>query len=168
MKPIRSFIMVMLVVTMISATNRSIFSGDSAVVETFAATTPCGDLIKALHKISPENACDMVEWNLILFEDPATHKPNTYKIVSINHYVETPSNMYSQPGTKTESFGKWSILRGTKKDPEAIVYQLNSNDSKNSLRFVKISDNLIHLLDKDDQLMIGNAQFSYTLNKVKK
>jgi hypothetical protein len=160
--------MVIVLAVLLAATNRSIVHKDSAVVEVFAATTPCGDIIKPLHQISQQSNCDLVEWNLTLFEDPATHQPATYKIVAVNRFMEKPSNMYSQPGTKTERIGKWSIIRGSKKNPQAVIYQLNTDDAKTSLRFLKLSDNLLHLLDKNDELMIGNLFGSYTLNKIKK
>jgi hypothetical protein len=36
-----------------------------------------------------------------------------------------------------------------------------------AINFVKLDDNLVHLLDPEGKLMIGNAAWSYTLNRVK-
>jgi hypothetical protein len=73
--------------------------------------------------------------------------------------------MYSQPGTKAESEGKWLIIHGTKTNPEAIVYRLNPDKPDISLSFLKLSDNLLHIVDQDGRLMIGNEFWSYSLNR---
>ena len=73
--------------------------------------------------------------------------------------------MYSEPGTKNETGGKWTIVRGTKTNPGSIVYMLESDKAEKTITFLKLGDNLIHLLDNDGKLMIGNESFSYTLSR---
>ena len=74
--------------------------------------------------------------------------------------------MYSEPGIKSEAEGRWAIVRGTKTNPDAIVYQLNPDKPGMELSFLKLSDNLLHIVDQNEKLMIGNEFFSYTLNRV--
>ncbi|HMF71327.1 MAG TPA: hypothetical protein VK616_07615 [Flavitalea sp.] len=138
----------------------------------FAGTTPCNNIIRPLNKIAPEADCAwnechcfMVEWKLTLYSDPLTRKPTSYKLISINRFTVRETNMYSQPGTKTESEGKWAIIHGSKTNPEAIVYQLNPDKPEISLSFLKLSDNLLHIVDQDGRLMIGNEFWSYSLNR---
>ena len=146
---------------------------DSAVI--FAGTTPCGNIIRPLHNITPEPDCQLeeckcflVEWELILYMDAASKEPTRFKLKGINRYSVKETNMYSEPGVKSEAEGKWTIIRGTKTDPNAVLYQLNPDKPGINLSFLKLNDNLIHIVDQNEKLMIGNEFHSYTLNRVSK
>ena len=146
---------------------------DSVVV--FAGTTPCGNVIRPLHKIGPEPDCQLkdckcfvVEWELTLYMDAATKEPTRFKLKGINRFNVKETNMYSEPGTISEAERKWTIIRGTKTNPNAIYYQLNPDKPGMGLSFLKLSDNLLHIVDQNEKLMIGNEFHSYTLNRVSK
>lgn len=146
---------------------------ESVVLAIFAGTTPCSNVIRPLHKIPGESDCEllecrcaMVEWKLTLYMNPVTKEPTDYKLSSINRFIVKGTNMYSQPGTKAESEGKYTIVRGSKTNPNAILYRLNPGKDGISIDFLKLSDNLLHILDHDGNLMIGNESWSYTLNRV--
>ena len=62
--------------------------------------------------------------------------------------------------------GKWTIIKGMASASNAIVYQLKDNKTSKTISFLKLNDNLLHLLDSDQRLMIGNAAWSYTLNRI--
>ena len=169
-----NFIIVACLITMIgcdSVPDRSNSSKDSAVV--FAGTTPCGNVIRPIHKINPEPDCPlkeckciMVEWELTLYVDANTNEPTRYKLKGIDRYSVKETNMYSEPGNKSEAEGKWAIVRGTKTNPEATFYQLNPDKPGMALSFLKLSDSLLHIVDQNEKLMIGNEFHSYTLNRV--
>ena len=142
-------------------------------VDQFAGTTPCSNVIRPLHKIKPEDDCALdackcvvVEWKLILYKNPVTQEPTSFKLTGINKFTVPETNMLSQPGTKTETEGKWSIIKGSKTNPEAIVYRLNPDKPVLSLSFVKLGNNLLHVLDHEGQLMIGNEFWNYTLSRI--
>ena len=154
-----------------SVPDRSNSSKDSSIV--FAGTTPCGNTIRPIHKINPEPDCPLekckcilVEWELTLYMDANTNEPTHYKLKGINRYTVKETNMYSEPGIKSEAEGKWAIVRGTKTNPGAIFYQLNPGKPGMELSLLKLSDNLVHIVDENKKLMIGNEFFSYTLNRV--
>lgn len=139
----------------------------------FAGTTPCSNIIRPLHNIAKEPDCQlndchciMVEWRLTLYSDAVSGKPTTYKLAGTNRFTVKETNMYSEPGTKSERSGNWRITKGTKTNPNAFVYQLNTDNPAIAVRFIRLSDNLLHILDADDRLLIGNEFFSYTLNKI--
>lgn len=145
---------------------------DSSVL--FVGTTPCNKFIRPLHKIAEEPDCElnechciMVEWKLTLFTDPASKKPTSYQLSSINRFGVKETNMYSQPGTRSETEGKWAIIHGTKTNPSAIVYQLNPDKPAMCLSFLQLSDHLLHIIDQDGKLMIGNEFWSYSLNRAR-
>ena len=150
---------------------RSNSSKDSSVV--FAGTTPCGNVIRPLHKINPEPDCPleeckciMVEWELVLYFDANTKEPTRFKLKGVNRHTVKETNMYSEPGIKSEAEGRWAIVRRTKTNDGAIFYQLNPGKPGMSLRFLKLSDSLLHIVDENERLMIGNEFFSYTLNRI--
>lgn len=146
--------------------DREISSKNLPAQMVFAGTTPCGQMIRPMHKVSPDADCALVKWTLTLYQDAVTMKPTTYKLSSVNRFIVKGTNMYSEPGTKSEREGKWTIMRGTKTNPNATVYRLESDKPGTSISFLKLSDKLIHLLDIDEKLMIGDESFSYTLNRV--
>ena len=164
-----TFLLTMIVCN--DVTDQSTSSKDSSVV--FAGTTPCGNIIRPLNEISPEPDCAleeckcmMVEWELTLYTDADTKKPARYKLKSINRHTVKETNMYSEPGVKTEREGRWEIVRGIKTNPGTIYYQLDPDKPGISLRLLKLSDNLLHIVDQNEKLMIGNEFFSYTLNRI--
>jgi hypothetical protein len=168
-----SFVCTIAMSTFVATPDRTATVQDPPVV--FVGTTPCSNIIRPLHKITPEDDCAlkechciMVEWTLTLYTDANTKEPATFKLTSINRFSVKETNQYSQPGTSTESEGKWIVVRGTKTDPDAIVYQLNPDKPEIALKCVKLNNNLLHILDHDGRLMIGNEFWSYTLNRAPK
>jgi len=59
--------------------------------------------------------------------------------------------------------GAWKVERGTKSNPSALVYQLQSGN--HHISFQLLDDNLLHLLNADKSLAIGNDGHSFTLSK---
>lgn len=129
--------------------------------EVFAGTTPCGQLIRPLYNIPAKKDCALVKWELTLFRDPHTQQPTTYRLTGESRHI-LPDNMYSQPDNKSESSGKWSIQQGTGNYTGYLIYQLNP-----SIRFIKLGDDLLHLLDEQGRYMTGDPFQSYTLNRIK-
>ena len=166
MKLIHYVFAIMTLSACLAVGDREINSGNSPVLGIFTGTTPCGQFIRPLHKVSREGDCALVQWRLTLHQDPVSLKPTTYKLSSVNRFIIEGSNMYSEPGTTSETEGKWSIVRGTKTNPNAITYRLESDKPEKSISFLKLGESLIHLLDNNGKLMIGNESFSYTLSRV--
>lgn len=131
--------------------------------EVFAGTTPCGQLIRPVHNISPGADCALVEWELTLLRDHVTGQPAAYRLTAYSRYI-LPDNRYSRPGIKNESTGKWNIVQGAR----SVIYQLVPDHPAPTLRFVKLGDNLLHLLNEKDQYMTGDPFQSYTLNRIPK
>ncbi|GAC1426432.1 MAG: hypothetical protein NVS1B13_15750 [Flavisolibacter sp.] len=57
------------------------------------------------------------------------------------------------------------ITKATSSNGNAIVYRLTDDITKKTISFLKLSDDLVHLLDQGDQLMIGTGAWSYTLSR---
>ena len=114
----------------------------------FAGRTPCQEFLNELNmEKSPE--CIKRKMNIILYQDSVTGRPTTYE---------------------TKGFGKWSgkgnwyILQGTPTDPTATLFQIKL-DASTSLFLLKGDDNVLFILDRNKNFLVGNAKFSYTLNR---
>jgi len=57
------------------------------------------------------------------------------------------------------------IVRGTKAKPNAVVYRLYGDGRKKSVSLVQAGENILHFLNEDKTLRVGNAGWSYTLNR---
>ena len=62
--------------------------------------------------------------------------------------------------------GKWTFTKGTKEDPNATVIKLDPESSPGFLSFMKADENILLFLDQVGELMVGNEDFSFTLNRV--
>jgi hypothetical protein len=69
-------------------------------------------------------------------------------------------------GTEVALAGTWDLVTGTSADPEAVVYRLTPDDAPSTVSFLKVSDDIIHLLSGDGTLVVGNGAWAYTLNRM--
>jgi hypothetical protein len=137
----------------------------SAIYGVFEGTTACSSLTRPLPQIPEDTDCELMIWKIILYQDAVTGSPTTYVLESTYGPSQPNSLGPAGGGTPISMDGKWSIVKGTKTDPDAEVYQLHSEDSKVAVSFVKMSDDILHVLNRDKTLMLGNAAWSYTLNR---
>jgi hypothetical protein len=127
-------------------------SSKANLLGVFDGRTPCQELAKQIsEQVSTE--CIKIKWRLTLYND-ASGNPGTYELIGFVHKKENPA------------VGKWRILRGTATDKNAIVYQIDLQ-GKEPLFLLKADDNILFFLDKEKRLMVGNKDFSYTLNRKK-
>ena len=87
--------------------------------------------------------------------------PTSFQLKSI--YEATGDSVYVNTGI-------WKAVRGMKNDSMAIVYLLKTNDDKTGpgLAFLQGDGNVLFFLDKNRNLMVGNNDHSYTLNRKSK
>ncbi|GAA4395824.1 hypothetical protein GCM10023187_03230 [Nibrella viscosa] len=133
-------------------TSRTPVPGGIAVVGEFHGRFPCSEIARDW-KVAVGPECIKVKWALTLYLNPNTHEPTTYRL----------------RGTLNRSAareGKWAIVRGTKSDPNAVVYQLDSDKPDVSVYLLKGDDNVLFMLDQQRNFRVGNENLSYTLNRV--
>lgn len=117
----------------------------------FVGRTPCQELAGQLREITiPE--CIKIKWKLIIYKDPGSENTGTYNMWGFIYKKDNPRA------------GKWRLTKGTKTNKEAIVYELEEK-GRPSFFLQKAGDNVLFFLDNDKKLMIGNGDFSYTLNR---
>lgn len=124
---------------------------DNMLIGTFDGRTPCQELAKQMHQTTiPE--CIKIKWRLKLYKDSLKTNTGTFELEGFVFR------------TKDILKGKWNIIIGTNADPHAIVYQLSYQQGE-SLFIQKGDDNVLFFLDQQKNLMVGNRDFSYTLNR---
>lgn len=131
--------------------SQSLNEPQNKLLGVFDGRTPCSVLAAYLNEPARPD-CIKIKWRLTLFVDSISDEPTRYELIGITYKRENPR------------VGNWQILKGTYEDPQAIVYQLNES-GKPPLLFQKGDNNILFFLDKEKRLLVGNSDFSYTLNR---
>ena len=119
------------------------------LVGVFDGRTPCQELAKQFNEPVTKD-CFKLKWRLKLYKNGADTSAGTYALEGSRYR-----------GDKALK-GTWQLTKGTKADPNAVVYKL-SNDVKGDLYFIKADDGVLLFLDGDKNIRIGNRLFSYAL-----
>lgn len=133
-------------------TSRKPFASGPSVVGIFEGRGACQELAKELGiSVSPD--CFKTKWSLTLYQDSTTKRPTIYELDG-SFYRTNPRN------------GTWQIFKGTQADPQATVFQLNSDKPNETIYLLKGDDNVLFFLDKNKNFLVGTEFCSYTLNRV--
>lgn len=114
----------------------------------FEGRTPC-------HRIAtdftgfPSPNCEKIKWELALYVDPRSRTPTTY----------------TYRGTRTTRRGRWTREAGTGSRAGWAIYHLNNERGARVLSFLAADNNVLLLLDRDLNILVGDASFSYVLNR---
>lgn len=125
---------------------------DSALQVTFVGRTPCKDFAKE-HNMEVSSACFKLKWMLTLQRDSLTRQPYTYRIRKVIDNV---------PRDHT---GRWSLLLGNASNPHANLIQLDPDIPEKTISLLVVDENILFFLQNNQDLWVGNKDFSYTLNK---
>lgn len=128
----------------------------------FVATSPCDQIPRAMLAIPATVDCEMIKWELALHHDPRNQQPTRYQL-NYTYGMSKPSTTnFTNDGTQGTKMGEWTVLNDS---PTKTVYRLQPVGAGTAISFVRLDENLLHLLDPDGRLMIGHAGWSYTLNR---
>jgi len=128
--------------------------------------TPCNTQARPLLQIPEDADCEQIIWSLVLRQDPQTGVPSTFSLKGSYGMSKQGSNDLIGGGTSVSMEGKWTITKGTNHDPDAIVYQIKPDNSQTTISFLKINDDLIHILSREKSMLVGNGAWSYTLDRM--
>jgi len=140
-------------------------AADESVLGVFEGITPCNPLDSPFPQISENTNCEQMIWKLTLYHEAITGNPTTYQLNSAYGLSQQGTSGLQGGGTQLNLEGKWAKTQGAKADPLAVIYQLNPDDPSSVINFIKLDDPILHLLTQDMSLMVGNAAWSYTLNR---
>lgn len=125
----------------------------------FSGRSPCQEIAKEMNHPVDAN-CFKLKWSIDLYRNPQTCEPTTYRLRGTLYRNETR-------GTETIREGKWKVTKGTKTDPNAIVYELDAFGSDGPIYLLKADHKVLFFLANDRSLLVGDDNFSYTLNRDK-
>lgn len=109
----------------------------------FEGRTPCKGIEEMMTGIyRPE--CYKKKWLVYLYKNNLTATSGTYRIGS----------------TAGAYKGKWQLKESTGK----TIYQLHLNNGR-TLSLLQVDNNIVYLMDTKGELMVGDHDFSYSLNR---
>ena len=117
----------------------------------FEGRTPCRDL-PALLGLNKSEACNKMKWYFLFYTDSATGKPSYFLMGGMGYRKETMAR------------GRWQIVT----EPNGrIIYRVYFDKWVRSLDLLQGDDNILFFIDANGHLLVGNEDFSYTLNRRK-
>jgi hypothetical protein len=128
---------------------------DPAVFGVFVGSTPCGESLVPLLKL-PAGSQPPLQWTVTLRQDPRSRAATRYEVRCTCKVAENPNAAGKEVAvTKT---GIWKRTTGTKSNAARVVYELDG-----LVALAEVDRNVVHLLDGDRKLMLGDGGFSYTI-----
>ncbi len=112
----------------------------------FEGRTPCG--IPGV--VAPGTECYKLKWLIVLYPGSEKSESGNFKILG------TP---YRSEGVKT---GTWRINTGKN---GRTIYQLNDKAGKAFLYLLKLDEHVLVFTDAEGKLLVGDEDFSYTMNR---
>lgn len=132
-------------------------SGSHSVPDVFVGSTPCDSLSKAILGLPPDTKCEFIRWNLEKGSD------SVFALTIVYGEGQPNTTGFKGGGEKRTLTGIYKTMQtGTLNG--AMLHLVVDNASHN-ISFIKLDDNLYHLLTPDGQLMVGNGGWSYTLSR---
>ena len=115
----------------------------------YEGRTPCSDL-PALLGWKKSEACNKMKWYFLFYTDSLTGNPSYFLMGGMGYRKETMAK------------GNWQIINY----PDGrIVYQLSFDKWARPLQLLKGDENILFFIDSRGRLLVGNEDFSYTLNR---
>ena len=130
----------------------------------FTASTPCSAELKKFLNIPSAEKCDQIKWKIYLYKNANPASSAKFRIErDFIYYVDnrTDKNMGS-----AVIEGDWKESTGQVSGKTAALFQLTAADGS-VIRFRKLDENLIHLLNGRKELMVGDGGYGYTFSRIK-
>lgn len=139
----------------------------SPAPEVFAGSSPCDPVMRPWMAIPSNTDCEFIKWKLLLFKNPENDQQQRFNLTYTYGVSKPGTEGFLNGGHNAEMTGNWRVLNNCINLPGQSVIQLRDNKIKTPLTFLKLNHSILHLTDQEGHLMIGNAGWSYTLNKMK-
>jgi hypothetical protein len=158
MKPVLTIIVLALVSVMATSS-----SPDPVV---FVSASPCDAIARYYLDIPKDLACEMIKWRLSLYTHPRDKTPTRFQLSYTYGMTKPGTRDFMNGGLTKEITGSWTEIASTAHSVGSHIYQLQPASRQGTIPLLKLNEQVLHLLDTNGHLMIGNAGFSYTMNKL--
>lgn len=132
-----------------------------AEAQTFIGSTPCDSLIRCLLEINPSTTCEFMKWELQL----QRNKPNSFELIVFYGESKPNTNWFKNDGEKLALKGNYTVLTGSATNSKAKIYRLQAENLKSPILLIEMDPHIFHFADKSKNFIVGNAGFSYVLNR---
>ena len=134
--------------------------------EEFVGSTPCDTLSREfLGGLSTNTPCHFIAWRLTFSKSAGANEPNRFSVSATYWLPGRNDTNQVEEGPTVTGDGTWELLRGSKAKPDAPVYRLHGRKTPKPISLVQVGQNLLHFMNEDKTLRLGNAGWSYTLNR---
>lgn len=117
----------------------------------FEGRTPCKELASLLG-LNKSDACNKMKWYFLFYTDQATGKPSYFLMGGMKYRKETMAK------------GTWQIVT----QPNGrMIYRVHYDKWARPLDLLKGDENILFFMNAEGHLLVGNEDFSYTLNRKK-
>ena len=148
----------------IACATQVVIAAEESGTQEFVGSTPCdGHSRKFLGGIPTETPCHCITWRLTL-AGIETGESGEYSLEVMYGMPgkDDPNQLVDGPTAKLK--GKWDLVRGSKANSRAVVYRLHGSEADEPLLLARVGRRLLHFLNEDRTLRVGDAGWSYTLN----
>lgn len=114
----------------------------------FEGRTPCGPIAADFTGFRSPN-CEKIKWRLTLYRNPASGNPATYVF----------------KGSRAARQGPWRAERVQGCGRGRAVYRLDYDTPAKLLELLSVDDRVLLLLDRDGEVIPGDASWSYALSR---
>lgn len=143
----------------------NVVAQDSPLSGVYVASTPCSQGTRPLPGMLAKTDCELMQWTLTLHRQSSA--PAGFTLHCVYGMSQQGTTGFTGGGEKMDMEGTWAI-KLTRSAPHLPIVELVDRKTNKTISFLKLSDDLLHLLDSDQRLMIGNAAWSYTLSRISK
>lgn len=112
----------------------------------FEGRTPCN----VPGVVAPGTSCYKLKWYIVLYADHQSNQPDRYKVLG---------SPWRKEGGRT---GNWKIIAGKN---GSTVYRLNDENGDGFLYLLKLDEHILVFTDAQGKPLVGDEDFSYTLNR---
>lgn len=126
--------------------------GKSEEFMVFEGRTPCTDASERF-SLDSRPECYKMKWLILLYSDKTTGQPSYFLSGGRGYKKETMDK------------GKWEIIQG--KDGR-LIYKLYHEKRNAPLYLLRAGESILVFTDPEGNLLVGNADFSYTLSKTQR
>ncbi|MDX1941701.1 MAG: hypothetical protein SFU99_14170 [Saprospiraceae bacterium] len=159
MKSLTIFLLLVGGLIMLYAYSKQTTTNINETKSILVASTPGGIVLKSMLGIPIKDSIDFIRWNLTIQEDRLF-------VLNLHYGLSQPNTLgFQKDGERLNLQGTYTITSSKKKTLNGVIYTLKSDAVPAPIRFIQVNNNVFHLLDDNDQLMIGNGGWSYTLNR---
>lgn len=95
--------------------------------------------------------CYKLKWHIVFKTDASQNNTGRYKVIGTPWRIEGGRD------------GKWEIGTG---ENGRVIYRLKDENGNSFLNLLKLDENILVFTDEQGRLLVGNQDFSYTLNRI--